>query len=168
MDFTDDPFKNYRYEDPFNIADPFDDEPSDTSTISATPAAATATTTSKSADNLDAFGFATFITNAKATLDPFASSGLGGRQSVPLPTSTSAFSLPPPNSALSGRASAPLDPFAAAKPNLPPEDQQLAWAAAESLRLEEARKKRQLQEQADLEYAIALSKQDATSSSSKS
>ncbi|MCP6198845.1 hypothetical protein NL445_27810, partial [Klebsiella pneumoniae] len=25
MDFTDDPFKDYRYEDPFNIEDPFSD-----------------------------------------------------------------------------------------------------------------------------------------------
>lgn len=25
-DFKDDPFKNYRYEDPFNIKDPFDDD----------------------------------------------------------------------------------------------------------------------------------------------
>lgn len=26
IDFKDDPFKNYRYEDPFNIKDPFEDE----------------------------------------------------------------------------------------------------------------------------------------------
>lgn len=26
VDFKDDPFKNYRYEDPFNIKDPFEDD----------------------------------------------------------------------------------------------------------------------------------------------
>lgn len=135
MDFTDDPFRDYRYEDLFNIADPFEDEPSDLS--------------KSSTDKLDAFGFSAF------TKDPF---GLGGRQSVPLPTSGTAFSIAPSFGA-SGRASAPLtDPFM--KSAIASEAQQLAWAAEESLRLEEARKKRQLQEQADLEYAIALSKQD--------
>lgn len=79
--------------------------------------------------------------------DPF---GLEGRQSVPLPLSS-----PHMAGGLSGRASAPLS-----KRELPSEDQQLAWAAQESLRMEEARKKRQLQEQADLELAILLSKAD--------
>lgn len=31
-DFKDDPFKNYRYEDPFNIKDPFDDDDEEFST----------------------------------------------------------------------------------------------------------------------------------------
>lgn len=44
--------------------------------------------------------------------------------------------------------------------NVPPEDEQLAWAAKESLRLEEDRKKRQKQEEADLALAIKLSKKD--------
>lgn len=144
MDFTDDPFRDYRYEDPFNIADPFDDEPSDIS--------------KNSTDNLDAFGFSAFSNNSKNIkskgTDPFAF-GLGGRQSVPLP-STSTLSTASGFSS-SGRASAPItDPFN--KISLTNEDQLFALAAEESLRLEEARKKRQLQEQADFEYAIALSK----------
>lgn len=110
MDFTDDPFRDYRYEDPFDIA--FDEEPEE------------AKTTNK--------------------FDPF---GLDGRQSVPPRPVSSPFS----DVGLSGRASAPLS-------KLPSEDQQLAWAAQESLKLEEARKQRQLQEQADLELAISLSK----------
>lgn len=44
---------------------------------------------------------------------------------------------------------------------LPSEDRQLAWAATESLRLEEARRRRREQEQADLELAISLSKIDS-------
>lgn len=133
MEFTDDPFRNYRYEDPFNIKDPFDDEP---------PA------TSKSADQLDSFAAKDSSSNAfsKGSFN----SGLGGRQSVPLPISSSS---------LSGRASAPLSK-ALGKPVLN-EDLQLAWAAAESLKLEEARKQRQLDEEAELAYVLALSKQDA-------
>lgn len=75
--------------------------------------------------------------------DPF---GLEGRQSAPLPVSDLFVSD-------SGRASAPI-----IKLELVSEDQQLAWAAKESLRLEEDRRRRQLQEQADLELAISLSK----------
>lgn len=109
MDFTDDPFRDYRYEDPFDIA--FDEEPEDT----------------------------------KSKFDPF---GLDGRQSVPPRPVSSPFT----DVGLSGRASAPLSK------KLPSEDQQLAWAAQESLKLEEARRQRQLQEQADLELAISLSR----------
>lgn len=150
MDFTDDPFRDYRYEDPFNITDPFDDDDEPQ------PMA-----TSKSADNIDAF--ARFSSNAAF------SSGLGGRQSVPLPNTSSSsssthLSIFTPNTNMntntdSGRASAPpiTDPFA--KSSLPSEDQQLAWAAAESLRLEEQRKLEQLREVAELEYVLAISKQ---------
>ncbi|XP_065168555.1 epidermal growth factor receptor substrate 15-like 1 isoform X8 [Atheta coriaria] len=115
LEFTDDPFRNYRYEDPFNIA--FDDE-----------------------DETDDKGGAT-----EDKFDPFS---LGGRQSVPLPASAP--------SAASGRKSAP--PIS--KNKLPDESEQIAWAAQDSLVLEEQRKQRQLQEQADLELAIALSKVD--------
>lgn len=108
MDFTDDPFRDYRYEDPFDIA--FDEEPED----------------------------------AGAKFDPF---GLDGRQSVPPRPVSSPFA----GAAPSGRASAPPT-------RLPSEDQQLAWAARESLELEEARKRRQRQEEADLELAISLSR----------
>ncbi|KAJ8911717.1 hypothetical protein NQ315_013179 [Exocentrus adspersus] len=128
LDFTDDPFRDYRYEDPFNIS--FDEE-------STSDNKKTQSTTS------DAFGFNNSSTSDKQNkFDPF---GLDGRQSVPLPISD-------PFVSVSGRVSAPL------YSELLSEDQQLAWAARESLKLEEVRKKRQLQEQADLELAISLSK----------
>nr|CAH7760911.1 unnamed protein product [Callosobruchus chinensis] len=120
LDFTDDPFRDYRYDDISNIQ--FDDDP------------APATPKDESYfSSEDLFG--------KDKFDPF---GLDGRQSVPLP-STDPF-------VNSGRASAPVTSLS--------EDQQLAWAARESLKLEADRKKRQMQEQADLELAISLSKVD--------
>lgn len=76
---------------------------------------------------------------------------MDGRQSVPLPTAD-------PFKSVSGRASVPLP--TSKSDRLPSEDQQLAWAARESLKLEEARKQKEIQEQADLELAIALSKAD--------
>lgn len=128
LDFTDDPFRDYRYEDPFNIC--FDDEPAEAAKPSA-PA--------PSVDKVgSAFGDAKF--------DPFGLNS--GRQSVPLP------SLDPFVSA-NGRKSVPLK-----KASMFSDDEQLAWAAKESLKLEEARKQRELQEQADLELAIVLSKSE--------
>ncbi|KAK9737454.1 Cytoskeletal-regulatory complex EF hand [Popillia japonica] len=124
LEFTDDPFRNYRYEDPFNIT--FDDEP---------------TEEEKKLSTTDAFGRAA---KRDDVFDPF---GLHGRQSAPLPDTNSLLSD-------TGRLSAPLSK------NVPPEDEQLAWAAKESLRLEEDRKKRQKQEEADLALAIKLSKKD--------
>ncbi|XP_019871079.1 epidermal growth factor receptor substrate 15-like 1 isoform X3 [Aethina tumida] len=122
LDFTDDPFRDYRYEDPFNIS--FDDEP----------------TTSSNKGDASCWE----VKNDKSDkFDPF---GLDGRQSVPLPMASQ-------SAATSGRASAP--PVSS---ELMSEDQQLAWAAKESIRLEEDRRKRQLQEQAELELAISLSK----------
>ncbi|PSN53893.1 hypothetical protein C0J52_02446 [Blattella germanica] len=127
LEFTEDPFRNYRYEDPFNISDPFNDEKDSKST----PA---------SGAKLDPFGLET-------------DSGF-------------ASEFPTPTSKMNGSTSA--DPFATgfgskAHVEIPPEDQQLAWAAAESLRLEEERRKRLEQEQADLEYALALSREDKKS-----
>ncbi|CAG9863146.1 unnamed protein product [Phyllotreta striolata] len=115
LEFTDDPFRNYRYEDPFNIT--FDDEP------------APASRTDKDKD--------------KEKFDPF---GLDGRQSAPLPAND-------PFVSSDGRASAPITKIS--------EDQQLEWAAMESLKMEQDRLKRQLQEQADLELAISLSKAES-------
>jgi epidermal growth factor receptor substrate 15 len=127
LEFTEDPFRNYRYEDPFNISDPFDNERD----VKSSPAAGT---------KLDPFGLET-------------DSGF-------------ASEFPTPTSKMNGGAS--TDPFAAglglqAHTDIPPEDQQLAWAAAESLRLEEERRKRLAQEQADLEYALALSREEKKS-----
>lgn len=58
-----------------------------------------------------------------------------------------------PDWGATGRSSAPLAS----------EDKQLAWAAQESLKLEETERQRRLQEQRDLELAIALSKQEQAS-----
>nr|CAD7397628.1 unnamed protein product [Timema cristinae] len=126
MEFTEDPFRDYRYEDPFNISDPFEEEEEkNTKRVQA------------SNDKVDPFGFGVdsgFVSevrnrspkmNDKGLVDPFA------------------FGLSP-------KVTAPAD-------FIPPEAQQLAWAAAESLKLEEERRKRYEQEQADLEYALALS-----------
>lgn len=74
---------------------------------------------------------------------------IDGRQSVPISSSE------PFSTSDTGRASAPLTT------GLVTEDQQLAWAARESLKLEEDRKRRQLQEQAELELAISLSKAES-------
>ncbi|PNF19457.1 Epidermal growth factor receptor substrate 15-like 1 [Cryptotermes secundus] len=127
LEFTEDPFRNYRYEDPFNISDPFSDE-KDVKSSRATGA------------KLDAFGLET-------------DSGLGSE-------------FPTPTSKMNGGVS--TDPFAAGvglkvHTDIPPEDQQLAWAAAESLRLEEERRQRLEQEQADFEYALALSREEKKS-----
>ena len=127
LEFTEDPFRNYRYEDPFNISDPFDDE-KDTKSSPA------------SGIKLDPFGLET-------------DSGF-------------ASEFPTPTSKMNGNTL--TEPFATrlgskAHTEIPPEDQQLAWAAAESLRLEEERRKRLEQEQADLEYALALSRQEKKS-----
>ncbi|XP_017785311.1 PREDICTED: epidermal growth factor receptor substrate 15-like 1 isoform X2 [Nicrophorus vespilloides] len=133
LEFTDDPFRDYRYEDPFNIA--FDDEPSDSKD------------NDDGANSKDSVFGADFGKEDK--FDPF---GLGGRQSVPLPSIARSIEPPP----TTGRLSAPPT----SKNKMPSEDKQLEWAALESLRLEDLRKQRQLQEQADLEMAIALSKAD--------
>jgi epidermal growth factor receptor substrate 15 len=93
MDFTEDPFRDYRYEDPFDIEDPFENEPL----------------------------------------------------------------LEIPNPKLSKSPVAPRPPSGA------DEEKQVAWAAADSVRVEEERKQRlQQQEQADLEFALALSRSEAT------
>ncbi|CAH0550922.1 unnamed protein product [Brassicogethes aeneus] len=116
LDFTDDPFRDYRYEDPFNIC--FDEEESTQQNNQ-----------QNSGNNFDPFGLA------------------DGRQSAPLATSDRP-------TASDGRKSAPVGEGMS-------EAQQLAWAAKESMRLEDDRKQRRLQEQADYEFALSLSKQES-------
>ncbi|XP_049860000.1 epidermal growth factor receptor substrate 15-like 1 isoform X3 [Schistocerca gregaria] len=121
LEFTEDPFRNYRYEDPFNISDPFED-----STPNGMP--------SVSEKKLDPFGLeadALFVKDAGSTL-----------------------------STVNGSNCAVDNIHGPKLASVPPEDQQLAWAAAESLKLENERRKRIEQEQADLEYALALSRGD--------
>ncbi|XP_075216266.1 epidermal growth factor receptor pathway substrate 15 isoform X2 [Lycorma delicatula] len=102
LDFTEDPFRDYRYEDPFNIGDPFED---------------TSETNNQVTNKED--------TLSNETEDPFGLKVSNGKM-TPLPS----------------------------------EDQQLAWASAESIRMEEERKKEQMKEIADLQLALALSKKE--------
>lgn len=131
MDFTEDPFRDYRYEDPFNFADPFDD-----------------------VDNTPAPNATTLSASEQMDLDPF----------------TPFYKLIPPstsgkNSPINGKLTptfgknTPVNGKNTPSP-LPSEDQQLAWAAAESLRLEEERRRQAEKEKKDLELALALSKKD--------
>lgn len=138
LDFTDDPFRDYRYEDPFNIT--FDDDDDDDN---GNPNAGTKRDTfpskNDSSNNNNLFSDDKF--------DPF---GLdNGRQSVPLPQSDP-FTINNNRSKSERMLTKTLN-----------EEEQLAWAARESLKLEEDRKKRLLQEQADLELAITLSKAES-------
>lgn len=54
------------------------------------------------------------------------------------------------------------------QPQLATEDEQLAWAAQESMRLEEVRRQQEEQERAELELALTLSRQGPTSRRSPS
>lgn len=146
MDFTDDPFRDYRYEDPFNIK--FDSDDDDLNKNDNNKINNNNSNEMKKKKN---------INNDK--FDPF---GLDGRQSVPIskvdPFDNSVINN---NNNNSGRSSVPLPTSKRDNNNkLLSEDYQLAWAARESLKLEEDRKQTELQEQADLELAIALSKVD--------
>lgn len=119
LDFTEDPFRDYRYEDPFNIADPFDD----TLPVRMTP---------EGSSKLDPFGM--------EVIAPPENKGSGK------------------SSPISGKAT-PINGKSTPSP-LPSEDQQLAWAACESLRLEEERRRAAEQERVDLKRALALSKKE--------
>lgn len=144
MDFTDDPFRDYRYEDPFNIVDPFADDNIDSSSKTTTNIGNLTTS------NFDPFGMSTLSvpsseTNRSKSTEPWekittSSSNVGGRASVPLNLNSDSWML-------NVNAN---------------EDKQLAWAAQESLRLQQVEKQRRIQEQKDLELAIALSKQETS------
>lgn len=130
MEFTDDPFRDYRYEDPFNIADPFAEDN--------TPQTITTNANKQQNNNLDPFGMSL--------------TGFGFESSTSRSKSTEPWERMN-NQNVGGRASAPLA-------NAISEDKQLAWAAQESLRIQEQERQRQMQEQRDLELAIALSKRE--------
>lgn len=128
MDFTEDPFRDYRYEDPFNIADPFDD--------------------------VDDVPVPRPISSASVKLDPFGMEVIENTSVNGKVTPTiSNRSLP-----VNGK-NTPVNGKSTPSP-LPSEDQQLAWAAAESLRLEEERRKQAAKEKSELELALALSKKE--------
>ncbi|XP_054277606.1 epidermal growth factor receptor substrate 15-like 1 isoform X2 [Macrosteles quadrilineatus] len=126
LDFTEDPFRDYRYEDPFNFADPFDDED----------------------------GSIPSISNSSAKLDPFGMEIIDSGKNTPV----NGKLTPTISKSVNGKKT-PMNGKNTPSP-LPSEDQQLAWAAAESLRLEEERRKQAEREKADLELALALSKKE--------
>lgn len=159
QDFTDDPFRDYRYEDLANIADPFMDElnnehkASDNSVINNFDAfsssndwfSTTSNAKNKNASSVDLFGLDVFDGNMNQTVND-------GRASEPPRPLLDSSRLMVDNTA-SGRISAPIIS----------EEKQLAWAAAESRRAEELRLKRVRQEQEDLELALALSRAEKQS-----
>uniref|UniRef100_A0A1B6FIV6 Epidermal growth factor receptor substrate 15-like 1 n=1 Tax=Cuerna arida TaxID=1464854 RepID=A0A1B6FIV6_9HEMI len=143
LDFTEDPFRDYRYEDPFNFVDPFDD------TDNSSPAP------TRSSTQLDPFGM---------EIPPPS-----GKKAPACPTQLDAFGMEVPSpsgdkASVNGKITPIIGKSAINGKNtpspLPSEDQQLAWAAAESLRLEEERRRQAEREKADLELALALSKKE--------
>lgn len=134
LDFTDDPFRDYRYEDPFNISDPFDEDDEDTTDNK---------NDVKLKNNInnkvvDAFGFSSANNNANSK-----------------DSSNNIFSDDFDNDIKTAQT---INIKKKNHVSNKAEDEQLAWAAAESMRIEEERKRRYQQEQADFEYALALSK----------
>lgn len=124
METKADPFRDYRYEDPFAMVDEVD-----------VPRGASAPPL--------------VDMRSAAAFDPFSSVGSGDPFLAPssrrlngLPSST----LPLPKS--KGRS----------KKTPPSEDDQLAWATAESVLSEKERRKRAEQEKADFKLALKLSK----------
>jgi hypothetical protein len=120
-----DPFRDYRYDDPFEMADEMDAPPK--------PSAPSLLDT-----NCNAF-------------DPFLSSD---------PFSTSSTPTKPVSNGVSSKT---MGSGSTTKTNgpLPSEDQQLAWATAESVKSEKERRKRAEQEKADMKKALKLSKADS-------
>lgn len=195
MEFTEDPFKDVGFSDPFasSADDPF-----------AVPTTITNNgIKKKGADNFDPFSadkdpFASSTSPSKSTTefdspfgisawndrpDPFAAAEAADNNnkstsswgndfkfnsppSAKSPTSISSGSLKsrssssisPPKTKVHGSGSEPLPKLS--------EEAQIAWVAAESVRSEqERRRKAEMQEIADLEMAIALSKSEMNSRS---
>ncbi|XP_044744453.1 epidermal growth factor receptor substrate 15-like 1 isoform X2 [Coccinella septempunctata] len=157
LEFVDDPFRDYRYEDPFNISFEDDESPDNSTKLKIVDAF----NTPKNDNGNDVDAFNTPQKNSVSDwdnedinknksdfeMDKFDPFGLDGRQSAPLPSNDLFINN-------NGRASVPIHS------KVLTEDQQLAWAASESLRLEKERQQRLLQEEADLKLAISLSQTD--------
>ena len=197
MEFTEDPFKDVGFGDPFasHADDPF-----------AVPTITNNAVKKKGSDSFDPFSndkdpFASSTSPSnKSTIEfdsPFGNSAWNGRadpfavaaaadnnnkSSSSWGNDFKAFSSPPSgqgksptsigsNSSKSPRSSSsstPLKIKVSATDTLPKlsEDAQIAWVAAESVRCEqERRRKAEMQEIADLEMAIALSKSEMTTRS---
>lgn len=208
FEFTEDPFRNYRYEDPFNIVDPFDEDTN--GNIGSSPVS--------SPGQVDPFGFASSPVASEKFSQPLNEESLFGDDFG------ESFQKPPKNnkkitnknvddmsnnnikspktdlhvrnfseksnskerkhfwnkdgsqhhkskekesSFFTGRfmfkntSQNGSNPISAPTTATAFEDQQLSWAAAESMRMEEDRRRRQDQENADLALALALSKLDS-------
>jgi len=163
FEFTEDPFKNYRYEDVFSIADPFSDDATSPSHVFSSDTA-----------RADAFEARFPKSDVFDSDDPFGGdfakedlvNGNKGSISLNLFDGKEKFSDSNANKLLNS------DPFNLPNPVRKPEtsipvgkrnaseDLELAWAAKDSLRLEDERRQREQQEKSDLELAIALSKKD--------
>lgn len=155
LEFVDDPFRDYRYEDPFNIS--FEEEESLEKSTKSEVIDAFNNPKSDNGNSVDAFNTpqknsvdnwddGDINKNKKEfEMDKFDPFGLDGRQSAPLHSNDLFMNN-------SGRASAPI------LSKVLTEDQQLALAASESLRSEKERQQRLLQEEAELKLAISLSK----------
>lgn len=143
------------------------------------PFAPSTTTPSKSRNNNDfdsPFGGSSAWNNNhnKFSADPFAAAVAADNNNKSSSSWGDDFKFSPPvsskqsplSSTLKSRLSSASLASAKARPSGEPlpkfsEDAQLAWVAAESVRLEqERRRKAELQEKADLEMAIALSKSE--------
>ncbi|XP_044004966.1 epidermal growth factor receptor substrate 15-like 1 isoform X2 [Aphidius gifuensis] len=205
-DFTEDPFRNYRYEDPFSFADPFaDDEVNDNNGNKKSkvldPFGFETTTTTTQNNDLFSRGFESDFTNSSYTTkiknnnfftdnnDPFKNSNNNNSiefvDTINQPTKQinfdEAFSVnknEKPNKHKEHSITQVLKDKLSLKHgsnnknkngNLTwkknstiglSEQQQLAWAAQQSLKAEEERRRIKAQEEADLALALELSKHD--------
>ncbi|KAF7387289.1 hypothetical protein HZH68_012966 [Vespula germanica] len=185
-DFTEDPFRNYRYEDPFNITDPFSDEAEDCNANKNT-----------TISMVDPFGFgSTSVSNAKNSLvkgfDADFGKAFSDRNKNIKSSETDTFSNDKTKTIdideafsnkcdKSGRWQAQeIAHNLSVKLNLNDkktkndvdniwngtaplaltEDEQLAWAAKQSLKTEEERRRLKEQEEAELALVLELSKRD--------
>lgn len=194
FDFTEDPFKNYRYEDLANI-DPFEEETLDKNkNVSSgkdffkfeddlayeTPIGSEREAFESKFPKADVFETDFTFGSDLMAATAKAADKVNGNAINLFSNSEHGFSEKNSSGAIS-------DPFFTKKDDkkmnqnlkeddffgrdkldkvegmsLPKEELQLAWAAKESLRLEEERLKQEAQEKADYEYALALSKKDST------
>ncbi|KAJ1523908.1 hypothetical protein ONE63_010459 [Megalurothrips usitatus] len=206
FEFTEDPFRNYRYEDPFSIVDPFDEDATN-GNVGSSPA--------NSSGQVDPFGFASSPAGSDKFAQPLNDDSLFGddfgdpflnnkKSSKKKVDDLSNNNSKSPKSDIHARniaekssgkekklfwnkdshqhqktkekesffsnrflkkssaqngASSPSQPQPTTAAAF--EDQQLSWAAAESMRMEEERRRRQEQENADLALALALSRLDS-------
>lgn len=188
-DFTEDPFKNYRYEDPFEIADPFADDDLKNANNISVPGITTA--------KLDPFGYhETFNSsnNTDRTFDsdfntlPFAKNKSNSMFEADfssafttdsnrnvkfdadfgnhVSTKTKHKDESPKGGSLFSRAKSKSNKNSNKSWNgnrlasTVDEEQQLAWAAEQSVLAEKERQRRQRQEEEELALALEISKLD--------